>query len=365
MFMIVVSLVTKTGFESCRQTKILSFFRFSCSPNFLSRRFSINAYLLVTVLFLSLLGSSAVASDSHGTTPQFDYLESFDVIGRDLSIWPRPGESLATLARRYGLGRRELQWANPGIGNWNLDESVAVVLPYRQVLPAAPREGIVINLPEFRLFHYQHDLSGSESVVSYPVSIGRMNWQTPIGRLSIVEKISDPDWRPPLSVRLEAKKRGVDLPPLMLPGPKNPLGKFALRLSKTRYLIHGTNKPDGIGMRVSHGCLRLYPADIEKLFEHAETDTVVTVVNQPVKVGRIGSRVLVEVHPPLEEFQQTDQALLKRALLLVKQLVPMADSSLYKDLRLHPERLINAIAEKSGVPTVIALIGVPASTGSP
>ena len=181
-------------------------------------------------------------------------------------------------------------------------EGTYVRLPLRRILPDTPREGIVVNLPEHRLYYYPVARAGEPRVViTYPVSVGKMDWHTPIGLTKVVAKIKDPPWYPPESVRAEHAQRGDPLPKVIPAGPDNPLGQFAMRLGIPggAYLIHGTNKPAGVGMQVTHGCMRLYPEDIEALFKMVAVDTPVRIVNQPHKVGIADGRLYVEVHPPL------------------------------------------------------------------
>jgi L,D-transpeptidase ErfK/SrfK len=177
-------------------------------------------------------------------------------------------------------------------------------LAKHRVLPMAERTGIVINLPEHRLYYFPPVRSGNgPEVWSYPVSIGKMDWHTPLGATKIVQKIKNPNWYPPQSVRDEHASKGDILPTVVPAGPDNPLGLFAMRLGIPggSYLIHGTNRPAGVGMQVTHGCMRLYPEDIEQLFGMVPVNTKVTIVNQPFKLGWQGGRLWVEVHPALKE----------------------------------------------------------------
>jgi len=145
---------------------------------------------------------------------------------------------------------------------------------------------------------------GDRTVVNtFPISIGRMDWGTPLGRAAIVKKVKDPSWYPPQSIRDEWAADGRELAERVPPGPGNPLGKFAMRLSIPGYLIHGTNRPAGVGMRVTHGCIRMFPEDIEHLYPSVPVNTAVQIVNQPYKFGWNGDDLYLEVHPPLESAQ--------------------------------------------------------------
>ena len=205
--------------------------------------------------------------------------------------WHRisPGDTLIDLARRYDLGFVELRAANPGIDAWIPAVGTKLVLPAAHLLPSAPRRGIVINLAELRLYYF--DPAGP--AVTFPAGIGRSGWETPVGQTRIVGKRKRPTWTAPPSIR--AERPGV--PAQIPPGPANPLGNYALDLGWQGYVIHGTNKPAGIGRRVSHGCIRLYPEDIAWLFQHVTVGTPVTFVDQPVKAGWSNGDFYVEVHP--------------------------------------------------------------------
>ena len=225
-----------------------------------------------------------------------------DVIGQIKVIYAVKGDTLVDIARQQGLGYDEIVHANPGLDRWAPEEGTPIVLPTRHILPNAPREGIVLNIAEMRLYYYPKGNSDTERVViTYPVSIGRMDWKTPMGLTKVVAKDVDPPWRPPATIKAEHAAEGDILPDVVPGGPDNPLGRFAMRLGVPGYLIHGTNKPYGIGMRVTHGCVRMYPEDIERLFGLVPVGTPVRLVDQPVKVGRLNGALLLEAHEPLKE----------------------------------------------------------------
>jgi len=174
----------------------------------------------------------------------------------------------------------------------------------------------VANTPEHRLYYYPKPGKHGAVVITYPVSIGSLDWQTPQGRTRIVQKISNPAWHPPQSIREEHKKNGDPLPAVVPPGPQNPLGKFALRLDLPGgdYMIHGTNNPLAVGLPVTHGCVRLYPSDIESLFAKVPVGTPVTLVTIPVKLAAADGELLVQAAPPAEGAQPAGaaQALMDR-----------------------------------------------------
>jgi L,D-transpeptidase ErfK/SrfK len=224
------------------------------------------------------------------------------VVGELAVVTSEHQDDLSDLAYTYDVGYEEMRSANPKVDFWLPGKGTEVLIPSQFVLPDAPHEGIVINLPEMRLYYYPRVKAGPARVVTtYPVSIGPQDWKTPQGVTKIMTKKTNPSWTPPASIRAEHAKDGDILPKVVPGGPDNPLGQFALSLGHAGYLIHGTNKPYGVGMRVTHGCMRLYPKDIEHLFQQVPVGTPVRIVNQPYKVGYANGELYLEVHPNLEE----------------------------------------------------------------
>ena len=225
-----------------------------------------------------------------------------DVIGNVTVIKAGYDDTLVDIARRHGLGYHDVVRANPDVNVWLPGEGTDVVLPTRFVLPSGPREGVVLNLAEYRMYFYPEANPGEPAyVITYPISIGRMDWETPLGLTSVVAKVVNPSWYPPASVHQERIDEGrPPLPRIVPPGPDNPLGSRAMRLGLPGYLIHGTNRPAGVGMRVTHGCIRMFPEDIEFLFDRVPVKTRVRILNEPIKVGWDGDELVMEVHPVLE-----------------------------------------------------------------
>ncbi len=247
------------------------------------------------VLLLSAIGP---ASAEQFALPA----EDNDVIGVTITVQAEASDTLLDIARRHGVGYEEITNANPGVDPWLPGAGTVVTVPKQRILPRAPRTGIVINLPEHRLYWYQPAAAGKPPVVwTFPVSIGKMDWHTPLGVTRVVAKVKNPTWTPPKSVRDEHAKNGDILPAVVPAGPDNPLGLFALRLGIPggAYLIHGTNKPAGVGMQVTHGCMRLYPEDIETLYGLVPVNAPVMIVNQPYKWGWHDGQLLIEVHPAI------------------------------------------------------------------
>jgi len=206
---------------------------------------------------------------------------------------------LLDVARAYDLGFTQLMAANVGVDPWLPGTGRRITLPTQDILPDAPHRGIVINLAEWRLFYFPP--LGRRAEI-YPIGIGVIGDTTPLGVTSVIRKEANPTWYPPKSMRAEEP----DLPAAIPPGPDDPLGAFALYLGWPDYLIHGTNKPDGVGRNVSHGCIRLYPEDIERLFHEVSVGTQVRVVRQEVETAWIGDTLFVEVHPSKAQADEID-----------------------------------------------------------
>lgn len=262
------------------------------------------AYLRVSVfsVLLAICGGGAYARTYSLPEP------GIDVIGSVQTVTAHANDTLLDIARRYGLGFEDIKRANPELDIWIPGAGAPVLLPTQYILPDGPREGIVINLPEMRLYYFPPPAKGGTAqVVTYPLSIGRREWSTPFGDSVVTSKVKDPVWFPPASVRKEHADDGRLLASRVEPGPDNPLGKYAMGLNLPGYYIHGTNRPYGIGLRVTHGCLRLYPEDIEALFNTVPVGTRVRLVNQPYKAGWRDGTLYLEVHDPLEETVVADE----------------------------------------------------------
>jgi len=222
-----------------------------------------------------------------------------DIVGEVQVIRAVYEDTFVDLARRFDVGFDEMRWANPDVDPWLPGEGTEIVIPTRYVLPDAPRHGIVINIPEYRLYYFPEP--DGNRVITHPISIGVEGWDTPYGTTTVVRKTVNPIWYPPASIREEHAAMGDFLESAVPPGPDNPLGTRAMYLGFPSYLIHGTNKPRGLGMRVSHGCIRMFPEDVESLYEMVDPGTPVTIVNQPYKLGWGEGGLYMEAHQPLAE----------------------------------------------------------------
>ena len=308
---------------------------------------------LAASLLLALASAHAVAESFSLPLP------GNDAIGNVRTTTTGQRDTLLDIARANGLGYEEITNANPGVDTWLPGAGTTIVLPKRRLLPRAPREGIVINLPEHRLYWFPLAAAGEPAVVwTFPVSIGKMDWNTPLGTTRVVSKIKDPTWTPPPSVREEHARRGDILPAIVPAGPDNPLGRFAMRLGIPggAYLIHGTNLPAGVGMQVTHGCMRLYPEDIERLFGMVAVNTPVMIVNQPYKWGWQDGELLIEVHPPLQEDAVDPPTLTDLTRLIV-------DATSAAPLAIDWGTAEQAWREARGLPTAVALREPDAAAG--
>jgi len=259
------------------------------------------------------------------------------LIGTEQAYTVKDKESLLEIARDFGLGYNEIVNANPEIDPWVPPKGAEIRIPTRWILPQVKDEGIVIDLSRMRLYYF-FEVGKAKMVITFPVGIAREGFTTPVGVYSVTDKIRDPVWYPPPGIRQEEP----ELPNVVPPGPDNPLGGYWLQLSKPRYGIHGTNKPYGVGRKVSGGCLRLYPEDIRWLFETVKIGTTVRIVNQPVKIGLENKRLYIEIHK-----DGTDPAQLDRE---IRSKIKKAGGP----LAIKQQTLWKAVNNSHGLPTLIS-----------
>ncbi len=274
------------------------------------------------------------------------------VFGTDERIKSTYKDTLLDIARRYSLGYEEIIRANPGVDMWLPGEGTDILLPGRRILPPGPREGVVVNLPEHRIYYFPKPKKGEKPVViTYPVSIGKMDWSTPLGETRVISKEKHPAWYPPESVRKEHLANGDPLPAVVPPGPDNPLGDFAMRLAVGggSYMLHGTNNPMAVGMAITHGCIRMYPEDVAALFPLIPVGTKVWLINDPVKVAYVDGELLLEAHPPVDAEGQTTEPNLE----LLSQLL---DKALGNDTAaIHWDLARETLQAANGIPAVVGL----------
>lgn len=250
--------------------------------------------MLRKLLILCCCLSSPVFATSYELPP-----EGSSIVGRTQFHQIQQGESMADIAKQYDVGFLALMAANQGVDPFLPSVDYVLTIPTQVILPDVEREGVVINLAELRLYYFVPE---QNLVHIFPVGIGRIGRDTPEMVTKISQKRPNPTWTPPTSIRKEYAAKGIELPAVVPAGPENPLGEYALRLAHGAgdYLIHGTNKDFGIGMRVSAGCIRMSPQDIEWLFSQVKLGEKVTVINAPVKVSLEPDRsVYIEAHEPL------------------------------------------------------------------
>jgi len=287
---------------------------------------------LLSALFLLVGCQSFLTQPSALTTPAIKPLPiplashefSFDparedVVGTLQIISASKDDTLSDIARRFNLGYEEIVSANPNIDSWLPGIGTKIVIPTQFVLPDAPRQGIVINLAAMRLFYFPKAKPGEpQKVITHPVGIGRVEWKTPEGTTRIASKKENPAWIPPLSIRKEQAEKGDPLPAVVPPGPDNPMGTHVLKFDWPSYAIHGTDKPSSIGLRGSHGCLRMYPEDIMSIYNDVPVGTPVRVVNQPRLFGWRERMLYLQTYPVLEDDKRNHNALLKKSLSTVR-----------------------------------------------
>lgn len=298
------------------------------------------ATVLVSFLFVGKVAANTYDLPADGS----------DVIGKVDYVYAKYEDTLSDIAREWGLGYEEIVRANPDVDPWLPGAGTKIILPSQFVLPQAPREGIVINISEMRLYHYlKAEKDQPAQVVTYPISVGRVDWSTPLGLTKIVRKRKDPTWIPPVSIREEHAADGDPLPKVVPPGPDNPLGKFALNLGIPGYLIHGTNRPAGVGMQVTHGCIRLYPENIEALFASVDLGIKVRLVDQPYKVGWHKDKLYIEVHEALSKNPEDDGV---NKTPVVKAII---DATQEREANIEWARLSSIVDRADGMPVTISL----------
>jgi L,D-transpeptidase ErfK/SrfK len=265
-----------------------------------------------------------------------------DVVGQNSVYVTRYEDTILQVARDLGMGFVELLAANPGIDPWLPGEGREVLVPGAHVLPDAPRKGIVVNLAELRLYHFRKD----GSVETFPVGIGRDYWETPAFTSRITRLRKDPVWRPPASIRAEKP----ELPAVVPAGPDNPLGAYALSLAHGAYVIHGTNKPLGVGRRVSHGCIRMYPEDIEAMFPEMTSGLPVRIVNQEIKIGWSGDDLFLEAHPSQQQADLIEAGeILEHFVNMPEMMIQLAEFPGAEEADLDWPLIEQTLRERNGV----------------
>ena len=288
-----------------------------------------------------VLPASTELDDSH----EFQLADDQNMIGLIAAVKTRKNDTLSDIARHYGLGYNDISIANPSISPWTPPVNSRVILPLQFILPNEPHKGIILNLANMRLFYYPKNQP--DTVFTYPVGIGRQGWNTPMGLTSIVDKKANPTWVVPDSIHKEHEDKGDMLPGVVPAGPNNPLGLYAMRLGFPSYLIHGTNKPYGIGMQISHGCVQLYPEDIEVLFKNTSVGMPVRIIHEPYLTAWDHDMLYLEANEPLQKWEQNKAQLKKKLLKQLQQI------SAKKKVSIDWARVDDILERADGIPTPI------------
>ncbi|SEM95326.1 L,D-transpeptidase ErfK/SrfK [Halomonas caseinilytica] len=308
-------------------------------------------------LALSLTGVLAAplqAADGDLPPGHYRLPEDGDLIGEVTTVVADEEDTLIDIGHEHGIGYEAMVRANPDVSVWYPGEGTEVTIPGRFILPDAPRKGVVVNVAEMRLYYYPPHAEGEPATVeTYPIAVGRMDWKTPLGNTTTTEKIKDPAWYPPQSIIKEHAANGRSLPSVVPPGPDNPLGRYKMRLGIPGYLIHGTNKPEGVGMRVTHGCIRMLPEDIDALFPRLPRGTQVNLVNDSFKLGWADDTLYVQAYPYLDEEQGTTIQRVTEALAQVEASID-AD-----DYPVDYGRLREVVEVPTGIPVALKASETP------
>ncbi len=267
-----------------------------------------------------------------------------DIVGKVYTITIEKGDSLTSIREGHDISYDSLLEANPTINFYKLKVGQKIIIPKQFILPKI-RRGIVVNIPELRMYYFSPD---GNKVYTFPVGLGRKNWRTPLISTTVVNKRADPVWHVPESIRNYVRnKTGEELPDVVMPGPKNPLGKYALHLNSDGYLIHGTNVQTSVGTFISSGCMRLMREPIEFLYQEVEVGTPVNVIHCPTKAGWRGSELYIESHKPIDSYVTRNSPL---------NINP--EEAIYDAIHLHPaeinwRQVSRNIQQHLGIPEVI------------
>ncbi|WP_250657043.1 L,D-transpeptidase family protein [Alkalimarinus coralli] len=301
---------------------------------------------------LTTLGISVIlsAATSLSTAKEFSWSQQHDIIGEKRVVTTKYEDTLSDLGESNNIGFNEIVTANPGVDAWLPGEGNKVIVPSEYILPSI-REGVVINLHEYRLYYFPKE---GGKVITYPVGIGTQKTPSPLVETTVELKLEKPNWYPPASVRAEyLKENGKEMARMFPPGPENPLGPYAIKLDLPGYFLHGTNKAFGIGTKVSHGCIRLYNDDISKLVFQVPNKTPVRFIKEPIKLGMKGDNLYVELH--LDDADNiSDKKMVQK---VIQQTIRLEKRLGAIDLDIYA--IENAIKNPLGIPQHI---GVKAST---
>ncbi|MGM8446547.1 L,D-transpeptidase LdtE [Enterobacter bugandensis] len=309
---------------------------------------------LITLLLLSSLGTfNSVRAMDYPLPPAGSRL-----IGQNQTYTIQEGDNkLQTIARRFNTAAQVILETNNTIAPVNPAPGTVITIPSQMLLPDTPREGIVVNLAELRLYYFP---PGENIVQVFPLGIGQLGLETPVSTTRVSQKIPNPTWTPTAGIRARSLAQGIKLPPVVPAGPNNPLGRYALRLGigNGEYLIHGTSAPDSVGLRVSSGCMRMNAPDIKALFEQVRVGTRVQIINEPVKfsVEPDGKRY-IEVHRPLAQVEGENPQ--------ISPITHSTDFATFVSQAGSDKALIDkALARRAGIPVVVSAGSGPSASNS-
>jgi L,D-transpeptidase ErfK/SrfK len=302
--------------------------------------FSLKAVLLIQNLIFLIIIPALPAADAFN---MFDLKEGRTVYGEMKTVKAERKQTLLDIAKDYNLGYNQIAAANPRIDPWVPFEGASVIVPTVFVLPKIrPPFGIVVNLAEMRLYHFMFAKEGKSRFWTCPVGVGKEGYSTKLSVYTVLSKAKDPIWVVPPSVL----KEDPELPQRVLPGPENPLGKYILRFSRLSYGIHGTNRPWGVGRRVSHGCIRLYSEDIASLFPLVPVGTLVHIIYEPIKVGWAEDKCWLQVYQDYENNIDDPLSVVLSGISACEQVIG--------PLEVDFKKIQKAIKEQSGIPVPVA-----------
>jgi len=297
---------------------------------------------LITLSISAFLATSA----THSIAKEFPWSKQSDLIGKQSTITAKYEDTLSDVGESNNIGYNEIVNANPKVDSWLPGEGSEIVIPSEYILPSI-REGIVINLREYRLYYFPKE---GGKVITYPVGIGAQETPSPLIETQVKLKIEKPNWYPPESIRAEyLKEHGKEMDWMFPPGPSNPLGPYAIQLDIPGYFLHGTNKSFGIGTKVSHGCIRLYNKDISKLVYQVPKKTPVRFVKEPIKLGMKGNELFVELHPDKGDKLSNK----KMVRLIIKEAIRLEKR--YGSIDLDLAAIERAIKTPLGIPQRIGI----------
>ena len=300
-----------------------------------------------SLLIPSLLAGCAILFSSTALAAEFSLpAPGSNMVGQLQVVIARHQDTLLDIARHYDVGYNEIRAANPGVDPWLPGAGTRVLVPTQYILPPRPWTGIIINIPERRLFYFP---AGQNVVYTYPVGIFRPKWPNPLGSTRIIAKVRNPTWTVPKNIQEEHAKAGEPIPAFFPAGPDNPMGELALETGWSQIFIHGTNKPWGVGMRVSHGCFHVYPENEVQLFKMVKVGTPVTTIDQPYIVGTSGNgRLYLQSFAPIEAYNK-DSNPQQRAV----DAISLFEKQVQQSWTINWQQVIDLVEKPNTVPTAI------------